>query len=353
MPARRATMERRGTDSSAPVNHLFTDSDAKLTADDATHSRTSADLSDDVVVQKESDIYYDAMDEEDRFPLTMAKAHHFVEFDGLEEKLQSAIASGDKSSLRNAFTDPPAHLFMVRGPDYLREGKGGKNLKALKVPSQESPYELIGVNMFRSPNRMHHIAEEIGDLRRYLESFPADKEGGLLPEFLVINWLMSPLFKKEFFVVQHVFRLRPGARFTMQDAALSNAWMRFMGGTDAERNAQFKYVFRCVDAPSAVKNAISYLGGERPVLIGKSLTTTYNRGKNHFEINMDVSSSRIASAINGIILKNVETVVMDCSWLLEGQNDAELPERVLAKIRWIWNCVEDVIVNLDEAGERL
>jgi len=335
------------------MNQLFTDSDAKLTGDGVVHSQISADGSDIVDTQKESDIYYDALDEEIRFPLTMGKAHHFVEIEGLEDKLQAAISSGDKSSLRNAFTDPPANLFMVRGPDYLREGKGGKNLKALKVPSQESPYELIGVNMFKSPNRMHHISEEIGELRRYLETFPADKDGLMLPEFLVVNWLMSPLFKKEFFVVQHVFRLRSGFRATMQDAALSNAWTRFIGGTDAERNSQFKYVFRCVDAPAAVKNAISYLGGERPVLIGKSLTTTYNRGKNHFEINMDVSSSRIASAINGIILKNVETVVMDCSWLLEGQNDAELPERVLAKIRWIWNCVEDVIVNLDEAGERL
>lgn len=351
--ARATLMERRGTDSSAPLPQIFTASDAKMVDPMGLRpegSRSSQEIDDD---DDKDEIFYDAVEEENRFPLTFAPAHHFEPFDGLEERLQQAIKTGEKAPLRNAFTDPPSTLFMVRGPDYLKEGKGGKNLKNLKVPSNESPYELIGVNMFRSPERMNHPTNQIGDLRRYLDTFPADKEGSLFSEFLVVNWLLSSMWKKEFFVVQHVFRLRSHARTDLLDAPLSNAMGRFLAGSVSERNAQFKYVFRCVDAPSAVKNSISFLGGERPVLIGKSLTTTYNSGRNHLEINMDVSSSKIATAINGVVLKNVETVVMDCSWLLEGQRDEELPERVLAKIRWIWNCTEDVIVNLDEAGERL
>jgi len=163
---------------------------------------------------------------------------------------------------------------------------------------------------------------------------------------------MSPLFGwGKNHVVQHIFRLK-GPTEAHPDAALGAAFARFRKGSNEERNHQLKYVFRVVDAPSTVKNAISYLGGERPVLIGKALTTQYNFGRNYLEINSDVSSSKIASAINGTILRNVETLVMDCSWLLEGQKDEELPERLLSKIRWIWNSADEVIIDLNAAGER-
>jgi len=288
-----------------------------------------------------------------RFPLTLSSKHHFVEFERLESELQKAQDDPVvKASLKNAFTDPPSSLFQVRGPDYLRAGGGGKNLTHLKVPSKESPYELVGVNMFRTGRRMKHVAEEIGEIKRFLQSNFADEPDAVFPQFILINWLMSPLFGwGKSHIVQHVFRLRDNA-FTERDDALIAAFKRFRAGSDSERNHQLKYMFRIVDAPSTVKNAISYMGGERPVLIGKALTTHYNFGRNYVEINSDVSSSKIASAINGTILKNVETLVMDCSWLLEGQKDEELPERILTKIRWVWNSADDVVVSLDDDGER-
>lgn len=288
----------------------------------------------------------------ERTTLTLSSKHHFVEFSGLEEKLKLTLEDKNaKAALRNGFTDPPAELFLVRGPNYLKDGHGAKNVVELKVQSKESPYELIGVNMFRTNKRMKHIAAEVGPVRRFVESHPADSPDTLLPEFMFINWLISPLFGwGKSHVVQHAFRLRKGAREGI-DSALERALSRFKGGSEEEKNSQLKYVFRVVDAPSAVKTAVSYMGGERPVLIGKALTTKYNSGKNYLEVNMDVSSSKIASAINGTILKNVESLVMDCSWLLEGQKDEELPERVLCKIRWVWNCVEDVVVLLDDDGE--
>jgi len=293
------------------------------------------------------------MANDSRFPMTLSSKHHFVEFDGLEKRIEEAISSKDKSELRNSFTDPPTDLFLVRGPTYLQEGKGEKNVLSLKVPSLESPYELIGVNMFATPKRMKHVAMEIADERRFFESKPADHPNAILPSYLLVNWLMSPLFGfGNNHIVQHIFRLR--SEFNpASDPALASAFKRFRLGSALERNTQLKYMFRVVDAPSTVKSAVSFMGGERPVLIGKALTTHYNEGKNYMEINMDVSSSKIASAINGTILKNVETIVMDCSWLLEGQRQEELPERVLCKIRWIWNSADEVKVTLDAAGERV
>jgi len=223
-------------------------------------------------------------------------------------------------------------------------------MKALKVPSMDSPYEIVGVNMFHSDHRIKHISDEVGEIRRYFQSYPPDTEDSTLPTFLNINWIMSPLFGKECWVVNHVFRLRTSRTV---DPALDAAFGRFRQGNASQRNSQFKYMFRVVDAPGPLKSAVSALGGERPVIIGKSLTTTYKEGVNYLEVNMDVSSSRIASALNGILLKNMQSAVCDCAWLLEGQRQDELPERILANIRWNWNCVEDVVVNLDSAGEKL
>jgi hypothetical protein len=303
-----------------------------------------------VTTEDDPDEYFDAIEEEERFLLTLSKKHHYAECDGLESQIAEAIRTKNKDGLKNAFTDPPAELFMVRGPDYLKDGKGGRNMKDLKVPSKQSPYELFSVNMFRSPIRIKSAGEQIGVIRRFLEERPADLKDALFPQFLIVNWIMSPLFGRENFLVQHVFRLRSDYK-NIVDKPLSAAFTRFKAGDDTAKNTQLKYVFRVVDAPAAVRNTITYLGGERPVLIGKQLTTSYVSGKNYMEVNMDISSSKIASLLNGFILKNVETVVMDCSWLLEGQLEEELPERVLCKVRWIWNSTDDVIVKLNQSGE--
>jgi hypothetical protein len=288
------------------------------------------------------------------FPMTLSSSHHFIPYDELEQQVKAAKNDPAlKRRLRNAFTNPPAELFLVRGPNYLREGNGGKNLLHLKIPSKEPLYQLIGVNMFKTSARFSHVADQVAPLHRFFSAQPADDPEALFPRFLVINWLMSPLFGwGKNHIVQHVFRLSEDILAQQADTAMENAFRRFRGASDAQKNLQLKYVFRVHDAPVSVKNAIAFLGGERPVLIGKALTTWYQTGNNYLEINSDVSSSKVASAINGTILKNVETLIMECSWLLEGQHDAELPERLLCKIRWIWNCVDDVVISLNEAGEK-
>ena len=293
------------------------------------------------------DIFYDAVEEEERFPLTMSKAHKFIDAEEFSKLVASNVEDA-KSEWMNSYSEPPAGIFLVRAPGYL--ARQGKNMKDLKAPSMESPYEVIGVNMFHCDRRLKHVSDEVGEMRRFFQNHPADKDPHGLPMFLNINWVMSPLFGKECWVVNHVFRLKKNR---LSDPAVESAFRRFKQGTDAQKNTQFKYIFRIVDAPGPLKSSISALGGERPVIIGKSLTTTYNEGDNYLEVNMDVSSSRIASAINGILLKNIQMAVCDCAWLLEGQREEELPERILAAIRWNWNRVEDVVVNLDTAGERL
>ena len=272
-----------------------------------------------------------------------------MHFDELEQRIPIALKdSKEKRKLMCTYTNPPPHIFNVRGPEYLKLSKGQKNVLNLKIPSKESPYTLIGVNMYESPVKITHSVKQIGVINRHFESHPPDKPDAVYPRFLVINWLLNSLFRGGYYVVQHVFEL---ADPNHKDEAQDTAFLRFKNSDEAGKNSQLKFIVYVVDAPYIVRKTINGLGGEKPVLIANRVKTTYQTGKNHLEINMDVSSSRIASMMIDLLLKNMENCLLDCAWLMEGQKDEELPERVLSKIRWAWNSVEMVLLKLDEGGE--
>jgi len=334
----------------SPVRSENISSQSWLNESTRTDATVNSDEQDSVGCSDQPDEFFDAVQgEENKYPMTLSSALKFVQMNDLDFIAnQSDKISELKMPFLNSYTEPPASLFQVRGKDYLT--KSGKNMKDLKVPSDDAPYQLIGLNVFHSKTAMKQVSNDVGDVRRYLSSFPPDAPNKALPQFLLINWIMRPLFSRETWFVSHVYKLRSKA---IIDAPLENAFNRFKAGTSEEKNTQFKYIFKIVDAPRVVQSSVKGLGGERPVIIGKNLTTTYYQGPNFLEINMDVSSSRIASAINSIILKNVQNVSCDLTWLLEGQKEDELPERLLAAVRWNWVNVEDITVDLDSNGERI
>lgn len=278
------------------------------------------------------------------FPLSLAKNHTYVT---PEEYL--ALKSTNPTKLYNTYSEPPASQFQVRGPDYLSQH--GKNCKHLKVPSQESAYEVIGVSMYRCPKRFTHMSKEIQPLREFFDAQTSAPHGAdpVFPKFLVINWIVAPLFGKESHVCSHVFQLKE--HIVKNKPYLRDAFQKFRSASDEEKSKQFKWLGKIVEGPRAITATMSALGAERPVLICNQLTTTYCTGQNYIEITNDVSSSRIAAANCGTILRNLNSVVMDMAWVLEGQQTEHLPENLLCSIRWIWNNLDDLVINLDENGE--
>jgi len=196
---------------------------------------------------------------------------------------------------------------------------------------------------------MPHVSQEIGKIKRYFDSFAADDPNAdELPLFFVFNWVLQSLGAQETIVVNHIFKRKSGLP---RDPALMNAFRRFMAATDAERNAQFKFMFKVVDAPTTLKGVISMLGGERPVLVCKQLKTSFYRGPNYLEIDVDVSSSKIAAMLNSTIFAKSGALVHEYCWLLQADRQDELPERILASLRWNWNVPAEVEVHVDDCGE--
>lgn len=95
-------------------------------------------------------------------------------------------------------------------------------------------------------------------------------------------------------------------------------------------NARLKLIPTMVEANWAVKMAV----GQRPALLGTKLPLRYFKGRNYVEVDIDVSSSAIATGIMGMVTGLSKHMVVDLGWTLQGEADAELPERVLCQTRF-------------------
>lgn len=59
----------------------------------------------------------------------------------------------------------------------------------------------------------------------------------------------------------------------------------------------------------------------------------YHRGDDYLEIDVDIGSSAIASAILGLALGCVTSVTIDMGFVVEAQQEEELPERLIGAVR--------------------
>jgi hypothetical protein len=105
---------------------------------------------------------------------------------------------------------------------------------------------------------------------------------------------------------------------------------RFVYGDDAYRNARFKIVNRIVKGPWLVRATVGNYGA---CLLGRALTCRYHRGDDYLEIDVDIGSSAIASAILHLALGAVTSVTIDMGFLVESQSEEELPEKLFGAVR--------------------
>ncbi|KAK8967844.1 hypothetical protein KSP40_PGU018572 [Platanthera guangdongensis] len=105
---------------------------------------------------------------------------------------------------------------------------------------------------------------------------------------------------------------------------------RFIHGDDAFRNSRFKIVNRIVKGPWIVKAAV---GNYAACLLGKALQCNYYKGANYLEIDVDIGSSAIASAVLKLALGYVTSVTIDMGFVVEAQAEEELPEKLIGAVR--------------------
>ena len=114
-------------------------------------------------------------------------------------------------------------------------------------------------------------------------------------------------------------------------SAFLHAWSRFVSGSNEYRDAHLKFIPHLIEGPWVVKKAM----GTKPAVLGSKLKQSYhaNAKLNVLEVDIDVCSSKIAANIFGVVKSTARELIIDLSFVVEGQDTQTLPEVLLAAAR--------------------
>ncbi|CAL5421833.1 unnamed protein product [Camellia sinensis] len=213
----------------------------------------------------------------------------------------------------NGWASPPGDLFFLRSKNYLTNKQ--------KSPSGSWLLQPAGFDWLRSPTKLDNILSR-PDNRVMNALRTSQSQGEYLKTFLLAVNLQVPGRDHQHSAVFY---------FSTDDPIPSGSLLhRFVDGDDSFRNQRLKIVSRIVKGPWIVKAAV---GNYSACLLGKALTCNYHRGSNYLEIDVDMGSSAIASAILRLALGYVTAVTVDMGFVVESQTEDELPERLLGAVR--------------------
>jgi len=103
----------------------------------------------------------------------------------------------------------------------------------------------------------------------------------------------------------------------------------FFGESDSFRDKTFKLIPHIVEGNFLVRRAV----GSTPAIIGTKLRQTYVRSDRYFELVLDIGSSSVASGVVRLALGYAKTLIVDMAFVLQGDDETTLPERVFGVAR--------------------
>jgi len=116
-------------------------------------------------------------------------------------------------------------------------------------------------------------------------------------------------------------------------AAFDKLLASFLNQTDEWRDGRLKIVPRVAEGNWVVKKSI----GRVPAILGKKVKQFYYRNpeKNYIEIDADLGTSAVAGKIIQLIKGTCKGLVVDLSFLFQGEDKTELPESLIGGVRMI------------------
>ncbi|TQE07929.1 hypothetical protein C1H46_006462 [Malus baccata] len=197
---------------------------------------------------------------------------------------EGAVPLLDLDNCRNGWASPPGYKFLLRGPDYLST--------RVKVPTGEYLLKSLGFDWIRSSTK-------IGEVLKH----------------------PSSRVKKAI-----------GEEFPKGDKPFVWAFNLQVPCDDGLRNSRLKLIANIVKGPWIVRKAV----GEQAIcIIGHALSCNYCASDSFLEVDMDIGSSMVASAIIvHLAFGYITTLTVDLAFLIESQTESELPEQLLGAVRF-------------------
>ena len=124
-------------------------------------------------------------------------------------------------------------------------------------------------------------------------------------------------------------------------AAFDRCMRAFLDGDDQTRDSRLKIIPRIAEGSWLVKKGV----GTTPAILGRKVKQTYyrNSNKNYIEIDADVGSSVVAGKILSLVKSAATSLIIELSFLLQGESKDELPESLLTGVRIIHPSLADTV----------
>nr|CAD1827497.1 unnamed protein product [Ananas comosus var. bracteatus] len=240
--------------------------------------------------------------------------------DWIEEAIAGcSLRRVDLETGSNGWASPPGKLFMLRPRGYFAPSH-----RRRKAPSGDWLLRPAGVDWLRSPPASTTSSPSPGlRPRRRRGPPPRPPPRPLQTPFLLAVNLQVPARPDPYSAVFYFASDSP-----LPPGSLLHRFVR--ADDDAFRNARFKIVNRIVRGPWIVRAAV---GNHAACLLGRALTCRYHRGDGYLEIDVDIGSSALASAVLHLALGSAAAVAIDMGFVVEAQTDDELPERLIGAVR--------------------
>ncbi|GKV29131.1 hypothetical protein SLEP1_g38093 [Rubroshorea leprosula] len=226
-------------------------------------------------------------------------------------KSEGAVPLLEPDNCPNGWASPPGDAFMVRGPEYLKT--------KVKIPGGEYLLKPLGFDWIKSSSKIGEVLSHPNSrVRKVIEdAFPA----GDKPFIWAFN-IQAPS-KDNYSAVAYFIATEPIPEGSLMD--------QFLKGDDSFRNSRLKLIANIVKGPWIVKKAV----GEQAIcIIGRALSCKYFLSTNFLEVDIDIGSSMVASAIVHLAFGYITTLTVDLAFVIEGQTESELPEQLLGAVRF-------------------
>lgn len=235
----------------------------------------------------------------------------------------------------------PSSLFEVReGPNYKQYKR--------KAPSGQSLYDVVAVDVFQSRSKIKRVHRYF-DLSSLSYGEERSKAQLAYPEILVIN-VMAPLEAPALFS-----RKTDGKSFstilfcriseyskemirTSKETPALQLFKKFCDSQDSKFLSRFKGIGRVVNVPQCpfgrILSSVVDTYNARPFLIQHPEYLSVCKGDGWIELDVDLHSfsSLVKSAFHHM-QPVLPQIMADFGFLIEGRDDDELPETVLACFR--------------------
>ena len=242
-----------------------------------------------------------------------AAAREPDEIDRWLEGFDLRHADPAEEAAAHAWSEPPADGFRVRSHAYLSD--------RVKLPSAQHAFRLRRTLVLPSARKLSHVAA----------AYPLPPRPPGSPPLLLVVFQVPGALRLHLVLVWE----RDHAADDGVDARDLRAFERLLGRCSAaetvgELHGKLKIVPNVAEGGGIfVRKTV----GNKPAIISNALKQAQWAGNGYVEVDIDIESSAVAKHILGVVKPLSQALAIDLAFVIEGQTEDELPERLLGAVR--------------------